>query len=162
MPTVRSSGLGAASPRGPVPRPSGPRPARPGVVAQAVAVVAVLAVLVLAVTACGSKSSARPTTPATLQILTPTAHAVTGSTFDLRMALAHARVISPSQAKGIDPAQGYIHVSVDGKLVGITYSLDEVVSHLTPGAHTLEAAFVASDHRPFANQVVATVSFTVQ
>jgi hypothetical protein len=126
------------------------------------AALVVMVVIAVALAACGTKSSARPTTPATLQIISPAPHAVTGPTFDLRMALAHARVVSPSQAKGIDPSEGYIHVSVDGRLVGITYSLNEVVSHLSAGAHVLEAEFVATDHRPFANQVVATVDFTVR
>jgi hypothetical protein len=150
-PADRSVRLAAAR-RG---RCSAPPPRR------SAAAVAVLLVVILATAACGSTSSARPTTPASLRIVTPTAHAVTGSTFVLRMALAHATVISPSQAKGIDPGQGYIHVSVDGRLIGITYNLTEVVSHLTAGPHTLEAAFVATDHRPFANQVVATVDITV-
>ena len=33
---------------------------------------------------------------------------------------------------------------------------------LTAGAHTLEAEFVASDHLPFANRVVAAVTFDVR
>ena len=51
-------------------------------------------------------------------------------------------------------------MSVDGKLVTMTYGLSQQL-HLTPGTHTVQAEFVASDHRPFANRVVAAVVFQV-
>ncbi len=77
---------------------------------------------------------------------------------DLKLALTGATVVSPSQVTGIDPTYGHIHVSVDGKLVSMTYGLSQQL-HLTPGTHTVQAEFVASDHRPFANRVVAAVVF---
>jgi hypothetical protein len=124
---------------------------------------AVVAVVVLAAlgAACGSKSSARPTTPAKLAILAPAPGAVTGSSVDLRMAVTHAS-LATATGTAVDPAKGFIHVSVDGHLVGITSNPNQVVSHLTSGPHTIEAQFVASDHRPFANAVTASVSITVR
>jgi hypothetical protein len=130
-------------------------------VVRSVSVVVTVVVATAILAACGGSGSTRPTTPAAIRILTPTAGAVTASTVDLHMAVDHAQVIAPAQAKGIDPTRGYIHVLLDGKLVGITYSLNQVLSHLTSGAHILEAEFVATDHRPFANSVTATVAFTV-
>jgi len=110
-----------------------------------------------------SSTTARPRTQAHLQIDSPTPNqVVTGSSIDLRLALQGATVVPPSQVSGIDPTEGHIHVSVDGKLVSMTYGLTQKVTGLAPGTHTVQAEFVASDHRAFANRVVAAVVFQVQ
>ena len=108
-------------------------------------------------------TSARPRTPAQLQILAPTPNqVVNGSTLDLKLAITGATIVAPSQVTGISPTQGHVHVSVDGKLVSMTYGPSQQLTGLTPGTHTVQAEFVASDHRPFANRVVAAVVFQVQ
>ena len=108
-------------------------------------------------------TTARPRTPAQLQILAPTPNqVVVGSTIDLKLAITGATVVAPSQVTGISPTEGHIHVSVDGKLVSMTYGLSQQLAGLSPGTHTVQAEFVASDHRPFANRVVAAVVFQVQ
>jgi hypothetical protein len=132
----------------------------------------VFGVVVLAATvasACAPDSStsstsatSRPTTPAKLAIVSPEPGATTGSTVLLRLRLSGATVVPPSQVTGIDPTEGHIHVSVDGKLVSMAYGLTQTVRDLRPGQHTVLASFVASDHRPFANAVVATVVFVVR
>jgi hypothetical protein len=125
----------------------------------------VLVIGAVALAACAPDNSnttttSRPHTSATLQIVSPTPNQTTGAAVDLRLALHGATVVSPSEVSGIDPTEGHIHVSVDGKLVSMTYGLSQPL-HLTPGTHTVQAAFVASDHRPFANSVVAAVVFQV-
>jgi len=126
----------------------------------------VLALLgVVALAACApdtpaSTTTTRPRTPATLEIVSPTPNQTTGAAVDLKLELDGATVVKPSEVTGIDPTQGHIHVSVDGKLVSMTYGLSQEL-HLTPGTHTVQAEFVASDHRPFANRVVAAVVFQV-
>jgi hypothetical protein len=127
----------------------------------------ILAALILTavLVACGSSGvqNSRPTTPAVLQIVSPTPNETTGTTVNLIMRLTNATVVSPAVVGGkIVPTQGHIHVSLDGKLISMAYGLTQVVPNLTPGPHTLQAAFVASDHLPFANQVVAAVIFTVK
>ncbi len=107
-----------------------------------------------------STVTVRPRTSAHLQIESPTPNQTTGTAVDLKLALTGATVVSPSEVSGIDPTEGHIHVSVDGKLVSMTYGLSQQL-HLTPGTHTVQAEFVASDHRPFANRVVAAVVFQV-
>ena len=107
-------------------------------------------------------TTTRPTTPAKLAIVSPEPGATTGSTILLRLRLTGATVVAPSQVTGIDPTEGHIHVSVDGKLVSMAYGLTQPVRDLSPGQHTVLASFVASDHRPFANAVVATVVFVVR
>lgn len=127
---------------------------------------AVLAVISLAACAPDSSSASvktvtRPTTPAKLQILSPEPNAVVGSSVDLKLQLDGATIVAPTKASGVDPAEGHIHVLLDGKIVSMTYGLTQAVP-VTPGTHTIQAQFVASDHRPFANQVVAAVSFQSQ
>jgi len=107
-------------------------------------------------------STTRPTTAAKLAILSPEPGATTGPSILLKLQLTGATVVSPQEVTGIVPTQGHIHVSVDGKLVSMAFGLTQPVRGLTPGQHTILASFVASDHRPFANQVVATVVFQVR
>ena len=110
----------------------------------------------------GSTTVTRPTTPAKLAILYPQPGATTGRSFVLKLSLTGATVVSPVQVTGIDPTEGHIHISVDGKLVSMAYGLTQRINGLTPGDHTVLASFVASDHRPFANEVLATVVFEVR
>jgi len=132
-----------------------------------VALVAALASVVLVAAACApdnsaASSTARPRTSASLQIVSPTPNQVTGPAIDLKLALTGATVVSPSEVSGVNPTEGHIHVSVDGKLVSMTYGLSQHLGGLATGSHTVQAEFVASDHRAFANRVVAAVVFQVQ
>ena len=69
----------------------------------------------------------------------------------------------PTQVGGaIFPDRGHIHVLVDGQLVAMPLQLTEPLPTLSPGMHTVQAEFVASDHLPFENRVVAAVTFRVR
>jgi hypothetical protein len=117
---------------------------------------------VLGSAACSS-SGGRPTTNATLQIVTPAPNSVTGPNVDVKLLLAHAQLVPPAQVGGkIVGNLGHIHVSVDGALVSMAIQDVQPVTDLTPGIHTIEAEFVASDHLPFKNRVVAAVTFRVR
>ncbi|HVN51587.1 MAG TPA: DUF6130 family protein [Acidimicrobiales bacterium] len=109
-----------------------------------------------------STSTVRPTTPAKLAITFPQPGQTVGRSFVLKLSLTGATVVSPSQVTGIVPTEGHIHVSVDGKLVSMAFGLTQPIRGLSPGDHTILASFVASDHRPFANEVLATVVFEVR
>jgi hypothetical protein len=119
---------------------------------------------VLTVSGCGGRSStsttARPTTDARLQILEPAPNQVTGPDVVLRLQLIGARVVAPSQGK-LRPDEGHIHVSLDNRLVSMTYGTTQDLHALGPGPHALQAEFVAVDHAPFRNRVVAAVLFRV-
>jgi len=105
-------------------------------------------------------ASSRPTTAATLLILSPAPNARTGTTVDVRLRLDHARVVPPNRVGGaIRPDLGHIHLTLDGQLVAMPSQLTDRLPRLTPGSHTLEAEFVATDHVAFANRVVAAVTF---
>jgi hypothetical protein len=86
---------------------------------------------------------------------------VTGPTINVQFALQGAQVAPPTKL-AITPNQGHIHVSIDGKLISMSYGLTQQLNALTPGSHTLQSEFVANDHQPFANRVIAAVLFKVQ
>jgi hypothetical protein len=107
--------------------------------------------------------AARPATQAHLVIVSPAPNAATGRTVELVVRLDHARLAPPTQVGGaLRSDRGHIHVSVDGVLVSMPLRLSDPLPRLTPGSHTVQAEFVASDHLPFANRVVAAVTFRVR
>ena len=127
----------------------------------------VLLAFAVTLTGCGgskaknSLTTNRPTTAARLQIVQPTANQVTGPNTDLVMNLIGARVVQPAQGT-LRGDEGHIHVSLDNKLVSMTYGTTQDLHGLTPGPHSLRAEFVATDHQPFSNRVIAAVLFTVR
>jgi hypothetical protein len=117
--------------------------------------------------ACGSSKASttpptRPLTNARLVILEPTPNQVTGPDVTLKFEVIGGTVLPPTQVKPLRGDQGHIHVSVDGKLVQMAYSTQTQLTGLSPGSHSVQAAWVASDHLPFANPVVSAVLFRVQ
>jgi hypothetical protein len=107
-----------------------------------------------------SGGAARPTTPARLQILAPTPNEVTGPNITVKLALTDAKVV-PQTTGPLRPDEGHIHVSLDGQLVSMAYGTEQDLPNLASGPHALQAEFVATDHAPFAQPVVAAVLFTV-
>jgi hypothetical protein len=126
----------------------------------------IAAALLIVLAGCGSASPAaraRPSTDAKLLILSPTPNQVTGPNITLQFQVTGGTVLPPAQATGpLRGDQGHIHVSLDGKLVQMAYSTHADLSGLSPGPHSVSASWVATDHLPFANRVVADVLFTVQ
>jgi hypothetical protein len=127
------------------------------------------AVLVTVTAGCGSSGGStgsgdapRPRTPAHLEILAPAPNAVTGPDTTVRLSLTGARLVPGTQVGGaIRPRRGHIHVSVDGQVVAMVNRLSVPLQALAPGRHVVSAEFVASDHAPFANRVVAATTFRV-
>jgi hypothetical protein len=110
-----------------------------------------------------SSAPARPSTRATLQIVSPAPNSVTGSRVDLRLRLENARIVPSADTGGqLSGDRGHIHISVDGQQVAMAYSLEQTLPPLAPGRHTVQTEFVAVDHQPFANRVVAAVAFSVR
>jgi hypothetical protein len=134
---------------------------------------AVVSVVTMMLVACGGSSgggsktnattSTRPSTTAKLQILQPTPNQVTGPNLTVKVNLIGATIVP---ATNVGPpkngTEGHIHVSVDGKIVQMAYQAQQDIGPLAPGQHNLSAEFVATDHLPFANRVIAAVLFTVQ
>jgi hypothetical protein len=113
--------------------------------------------------ACGSSGSgsARPATTARLAIVAPTPDVPVGSDPTVRVQLAGGRVVQANTG-ALRGDEGHIHVSVDGKLVAMAYNTSQQLHGLKPGMHTLEAEFVAVDHKPFNPPLKVAVVFTVK
>jgi hypothetical protein len=107
-------------------------------------------------------TGARPASTATIDITQPMVGQILHSDqLEVVMTLPGGRIIDTSSTT-LTPDTGHIHLSLDGKLVSMTYGLVQVLDlrSLVPGLHTLEAEFVAADHGPFDPKVIATVTFT--
>ena len=109
----------------------------------------------------GSKPAARPATDARIQILQPTPNQETGPDVTVQVKLIGAKEVD-RQGPPIVPTEGHIHVSLDGNVVAMAYSDTQVLKALTPGPHSVQVDYVATDHIPFSNRVTAAVLFTVK
>jgi hypothetical protein len=125
----------------------------------------VVLVSAVALGACGddpAPSASRPSTTARLEIVKPTPNETTAPTFTLSLNLIGAKVVPEEQTTGpLRPDEGHIHVTLDGKLISMAYGTSQELKDLAPGPHALQAEFVAVDHAPFSNRVVAAVAFNV-
>jgi hypothetical protein len=131
--------------------------------------VAVAAAIALAASACSKGGgaatptpSARPSSTARLQILSPTnGQVVHGSDVTVRVALTGAKIV-PATTKHIVPDEGHLHVFLDNQIVGMNFQLTDQVSNVKAGMHVLRVEFVASDHLPFDPRVFQAVTFQVE
>ena len=103
----------------------------------------------------------RPAAAATIGLVKPTeGQTVSGDQLEVVMTLSGGRIVDTASTS-LTPDTGHIHLSLDGKLVSMTYGLVQIVplQGVSAGQHTLEAEFVAADHGPFGPRVTATVTF---
>ena len=131
----------------------------------AAVILAVLALLLPSLVS-PAPSAARPSSTATIDIVSPTEGEVFEGTARgpahvlVQIRVLGARIV-PLTSTHLRPDQGHVHLFLDGSLVsmtaGTTASLDA-----GPGTHVLGAEFVASDHGPFDPRVQATVRFVVR
>jgi hypothetical protein len=131
--------------------------------------VTIAAIAVLA-TACSSTGStagspavlARPSSTGKLTIVSPTdGQVIHGTSVPVRTKLTGARIV-PSSTTNITPDQGHLHLTFDGEIVAMNFGLTDEITGVTPGIHTLQVEFVASDHLPFDPRVIEQVSFEVK
>jgi hypothetical protein len=108
------------------------------------------------------RAGPRPASTAAIAITQPTqGQKVTGDQLEVVMTLSGGRIIDAATTS-LTPDTGHIHLSLDGKLVSMTYGLVQILplQGISAGPHTLEAEFVAADHGPFDPRVTATATFT--
>lgn len=104
----------------------------------------------------------RPTPATTLTFASPQEGAtVSGQQLNVVLDLQGGRVVT--QETPVTSDTGHIHVTVDGKLVSMTFGTVQVLDlrPYDPGNHVLEAEFVAADHLSFEPPVVAHITFTI-
>ena len=105
--------------------------------------------------------ASRPRSTATVTIASPTpGEEITGRILHVRIRL-HGAVIVPQTSTQLSPDKGHVHLSLDGKVVSMSYGVTQDVP-VTPGVHLLTSEFVATDHFPFNPRVLSSVTFTVK
>lgn len=121
--------------------------------------VGMVAVLVMALTACSaspspSPSAVRPSSPAVVTVVQPTAgQTVSGTTVHVVLSLTGAKIVNQTSTN-IRPDEGHVHLFVDNVLKSMNYGLEQDLE-LSPGTYVLSAEFVAADHAPFNPRVVS-------
>jgi len=107
-------------------------------------------------------ATVRPSTGARLEILSPRpGQQFQGDPADVPVSLrlTGGRIVSFPSSRLV-PNEGHIHLILDGRLVSMMSSTDQVLP-LSPGTYRLKAEFVAVDHGPFAPPITASVTFRV-
>ena len=109
----------------------------------------------------GAPSGPRPSSIATLSFLDP-ADGSSLAADELRVVLdlQGGRIVDAASSV-LAPDTGHVHLVLDGEPVSMTSGLVQVVDigGMSPGAHTLQAEYVAADHAPFDPRVTAAVRF---
>jgi len=109
-----------------------------------------------------STSQARPFSTAKLTILQPmSGTTIDGKDVEVKLSLVGGTVTMIT-TRNIKPNIGHIHLRLDGTTITILGSLDDHIPNVRSGQHVLEAEFVASDHLPFARDILAAVTFTAK
>jgi hypothetical protein len=128
-----------------------------------------LCLLVVVLASCSQDAPAptsqvrtRPSTDARIRITYPRdGQSFHSDGFMLKLSL-HGAQITRKTSSELRPDRGHVHVSVDNRIVSMSYGLQQRVRRLRPGVHLLRAEFVASDHEPFDPRVFDQVTFTVK
>jgi hypothetical protein len=109
-----------------------------------------------------TQTSGRPSSPATLTILSPT----NGQTFKagqiipVNVKLTGARIVKRTTTH-ITPTTGHLHLLVDNAIVSMNYQTTNQLEGVKPGVHVMKVEFVAADHQPFDPRVIQAVTFQV-
>lgn len=114
--------------------------------------------------ASGAPSGPRPSSTATLLFRDPVdGSSVAADEVEVVLDLQGGRIVDTASTV-LTPGTGHVHLVLDGELVSMTYGLVQVVDlgGMSPGAHTLQAEYVAADHAPFDPRVTAAVRFETE
>ena len=115
-----------------------------------------------ATSAADSLPGARPSSPAKVQIVTPTDGEVFhGSVVDVKVRLENATIV-PVTTTNITPDQGHLHLYLDDQIESMNFTTSATLTAVQPGLHVLRVEFVASDHLPFDPRVIEQVAFEVK
>lgn len=114
------------------------------------------------VLAVGASRGGRPSSTATLAIVSPrNGQTLAGPTVPLKVTLEGAE-ITAATSTNLRPDEGHLHVILDDRLISMTSGLRENIPDVKPGPHLLRVEFVANDHAPFDPRVIEQVAFEVK
>jgi hypothetical protein len=114
-------------------------------------------------TASTTPTGARPSTNATLTILSPKdGEVIKGSDVPLQVDLKGGKIVQVAGSTTLVPNEGHLHVYLDDQLISMTSATTTTVPDVQPGTHLLKVEFVANDHFPYDPRVIAVVSFEVK
>ena len=111
-----------------------------------------------------TRAGPRPSSTARLAFERPAGgEVVADADLAVVLGLEGGRVIDTATTD-LTPDTGHVHLTLDGRLVSMTYGLVQVVDlrGTSAGEHTLMAEFVAADHGPFSPRVTAVVRFRTE
>lgn len=126
--------------------------------------------IALLASACSSDSApadegsplARPASSGSIHIVSPTdGEVIHGSEVPVEVKLTGAKVVQATTTNVV-PDQGHLHLTLDGEVVTMNFSTTDTLTDVSPGLHTLQVEFVASDHLPFDPRVIEQVTFQVK
>jgi hypothetical protein len=132
-----------------------------GIAMVALAPVAVVASVVVPSALWPAPSGPRPASTASIAFAAPSpGQTIAGDELLVHIDLEGGTIVDASTTD-LAPDTGHVHLFLDGEIVSMTFGLEQDVdvADLSPGAHRLEAEFVAADHAPFDPRVVATLTF---
>ena len=132
------------------------------------------ALLAITLAACGSDEPSGNPSPspsatrakiastAVIRIVSPTpGETVSTVGVTVKITLTGARIVK-SGSTNLKPDEGHIHLSVDGRVITLTGTLEVSTGPLTAGPHLFEIEVAASDHGPFEPRVIQQVTVTAQ
>lgn len=105
-------------------------------------------------------ATGRPSSTAKIAIVTPGTGATvpTGGT-TVKVSLEGGTIVKQASTN-LQPDEGHVHLSVDGRTITLTGDLEVETGPLSAGPHLIEVEFAANDHGPFNPRVIAQVSVT--
>lgn len=106
----------------------------------------------------------RPSSTATLSFRDPVdGSSLAADEVTVVLGLRGGRIVDAASSV-LTPDTGHVHLVLDGELVSMTSGLVQIVDlgGMSPGAHTLQAEYVAADHAPFDPRVTAAVRFETE
>lgn len=124
---------------------------------------ALITLVALMAGACSTDSgkSVRPTSTATVKILTPSEGDVVESPVVIEIELNGGRLLDVG-SQTLTPDTGHFHVSIDGRVVAEENFTTRETLEVESGDRILQIEYVAADHSPFFPRVITTSSFTVK
>jgi hypothetical protein len=146
-----------------------PPSAGPGLLVVAAALAVSAAVLPRALFAptpgsAAAEAGPRPASTAALAFTAPAeGQLVDGDELEVVLDLRGGRLVEGTSSE-LSPGTGHVHLTLDGRLVSMTFGLVQVVDlrDVGAGSHTLQAEYVAADHAPFDPRVTAVVRFETE